>query len=651
MPLLNPLAPPKDLAMRTPIILLALLSSAFAGARWLPVDPYSDPAQLEVPWPKHSHVKQPWRGFLETTPAAELLDGIGVCFHHHGGSIEAQLGLLVHAGVRCLRWEQPLGTYDPETKSIARGPQRRYREILRACTRHGIRPIILMNAHHGVPCKMKSWQRRVLADTPKGSRTLRLDSVAGLRPVHSGLANLTGYWAGEVLFTAIDEKTNTVTLSKPLPKALEKGQKVHCVDLYYLPLHPVGTPEFEHTAGGWVDYARSLCAIAQEEGVEIELEVWNELSFGSYFAGGKGINAYWPGHATFKKDFLRPGGHAWEMTRRVIEMAETEFPDVRIIWGWSNTTFFHTPIEKLPAGTDGQSYHPYGTGWRKLPEREQAPHQPRRCLEGHCPTYRVAFAEGWAHTFIQCESLMHLLRPDKRRTRTPPGVERFDHYITEHGIVPAEVNVKGEAAALRLKEKFALRAVLFWLGKGIRRLCLFQAVEKTNTGMGIGLAKTTTLDSLPPEAERHEWLSPALRAIRRAVLVLREGVEPVPEPRQFTITDAAKFGTERKVFEMPEGKPTLTYRDLFVVLPMQVNARTFVFAVYVMSPSYPHEDLAETPYRLTIAPLAADATLRYYDPLADREVRLDEVQRGQGTLTLRLPVTDTPRLLIVKEGK
>ncbi|MFP4055492.1 MAG: hypothetical protein ACLF0G_01340 [Candidatus Brocadiia bacterium] len=632
---------------RVALALAVLAGPALAGE--LPVKPYVDPSQLEVPWPKHSHVKQPWRGFLETRPAADLLSGIGICYHHHGGSIEAQLGLLAEAGFRCLRWEQPLGSYDPEAKTIAPGQQKRYREVLRACGKLGITPIVLLNAHHGYPCAMKSWQRRVAREAPKGATELTLDSVEGFRPVHAGLANLTTYWAGEVLFTEIDRASRTVRLSKPLPKALEKGQQVHCVDLHYLPAHPVGTPQFEHLARGWVDYARAICAIAKEEGVGIEVEIWNELSFGSHFMGGHGINAYWPGHVEFEKDFLRPGGHAWEVSRRIIEMVERQFPGTRCIWGWSNTTFFHTPIEQLPPGTDGQSYHPYGTGWRKLPEREQAPHQPWRCLEGHCPDYRVCFAEGWAHTFIQCESLMHLLRPDKRLSRRPPGTEVFHHYITEHGIVPAEAGVEGEEESLRLKEKFLVRAILFWLNKGLSRITVFQSgPEKHNHGMGLMLARCRGLKAPPPSDEVEAWLSPALLALRRTVEVF-EGAEPVERPRQFGV-EVVKLGEERKVFEMPEGKPTLTYRELFALLPFQVSEGKFVFAVYVMSPTYPIEDLAEVTYRVTLRPLDGPrCSLRYYDPLADRDLAPRVVERRPEALTVEVPTIDTPRLLIVEE--
>jgi len=632
------------------VALLLALAAALHGAE-LRLDPYVDPTQLDVPWPKHSHVKQPWRGYLETKPAADLLQGIGICYHHHGGDLAAQIGLLAKAGFRCLRWEQPFGTYDPDRKALAAHSEKRYRALLRACRSFGIVPIILLNAHHGVPCKMKSWDRRLAADAPKGSTELFLDSVEGLRPVHSGTGGMTGYWAGEILFTEVDATGKRVALSKPLPKDMKKGEKLTCVDLYYLPMHPVGTPEFEHTTGGWVDYARAVLRVAKEEDIPIEIEIWNELSFGSHFMGGPGINAYWPGRVPKDqmKDFLKPGGHAWELSRRTTDMAKAEFPGTRVIWGWSNTTFFHCPIDKLPPGTDGQTYHPYGTGWRKLPEREQAPHQPYRCLEGHCPTYRTCMAEGWAHTFIQCESLIRHLRPDRRLSVRPEGTERFHHYITEHGIVPAEAGVTGEAESLRLKEKFLVRALLFWLNKGIDRLTIFQAgPEKHDHGMAMSLAKAHDLAALPPDAELDAWLSPALRSLRRTVRTF-DGAVPIPRPRPFG-ADVTLIGEKRLVFDMPEGKPTLAYHDLFTLLPFQVTERKFIFAVYVMSPTYCAEDLPEMPARLTLRPLAGRrCTIRGYDPLADRDVPVRTLAADDASLTVELPVIDTPRLLIVEE--
>jgi hypothetical protein len=244
---------------------------------------------------------------------------------------------------------------------------------------------------------------------------------------------------------------------------------------------------------------------------------------------------------------------------------------------------------------------------------------------------------------------MHHLRPDRRLTVRPPGTERFYHYITEHGVVPAEAGVKGEAESLRLKEKFLVRAVLFWLNEGIDRITVFQAgPEKHDHGMAVSLSRARDLQSLPPDGELDAWLSPALRSLRRTVRVF-EGAVPIPRPRQFGV-EVVKLGTERKVFDMPEGQRTLTYRDLFALLPFQVTERKFVFAAYVMSPTYSVEDLPETPYRVTLRPFVGPrCAVRGYDPLADRDVPVRAVAADDASLTLEIPVIDTPRLILIDE--
>ncbi len=63
--------------------------------------PYTDPAQLEVPWPKHSFYKQPWRAFLETRSGYDFLRGIGVNYHVPGNDPLA-VRLLAEAGFQDL---------------------------------------------------------------------------------------------------------------------------------------------------------------------------------------------------------------------------------------------------------------------------------------------------------------------------------------------------------------------------------------------------------------------------------------------------------------------------------------------------------------------------------------------------------------------
>ncbi len=39
--------------------------------------PYVDPSQLDVPFGRHDHYKQPWRAYLETRSADSFLNGMG----------------------------------------------------------------------------------------------------------------------------------------------------------------------------------------------------------------------------------------------------------------------------------------------------------------------------------------------------------------------------------------------------------------------------------------------------------------------------------------------------------------------------------------------------------------------------------------------
>ena len=83
----------------------------------------------------------------------------------------------------------------------------------------------------------------------------------------SGLNGLSGYWAAEALITAVDSSSGRCQLSKSLPKDLKAGD-VAMGTLAYLPLYPVGTPEFDDTAAGWIRYALLVCQLARRAGIE-----------------------------------------------------------------------------------------------------------------------------------------------------------------------------------------------------------------------------------------------------------------------------------------------------------------------------------------------------------------------------------------------
>lgn len=87
------------------LIVLAFLLGFPGRARTdeFPVEPYTDPGQLNVQWPKHSHYKQPWRGFLETRSGYDFLRGIGINYHVPGNdavAVRSPCPLRLR-GVRC----------------------------------------------------------------------------------------------------------------------------------------------------------------------------------------------------------------------------------------------------------------------------------------------------------------------------------------------------------------------------------------------------------------------------------------------------------------------------------------------------------------------------------------------------------------------
>ncbi|MFA0748987.1 hypothetical protein [Fervidibacter sp.] len=613
--------------------------ACLASAQEFPVRPYVDPSQLDVPWPKHSHLKIPWRAYLETRSGYEFLHGIGVNYNVLQ-KYELAIRLLSEAGFKTFRIE--IGCSNVNWDETALVNEERWKEILSLCKRYGIRPTILLNAHHGVPCPHRFFERRLVADAPKGSRTVRLDDVSDIVPRYGGLCNLTDYWACEAFITEVDRQTGECKLSKPLPKDLKAGEKVLLATLKYLPAHPVGTPEFETMAKGWLRYTQLVLNLLKSVGIsEFDIEIWNELSFGSNFMRDFGINHYYdPPIVQFKVDFLHPGGHAWEIARRTIELVKSQFPKVRCIWGFSNTTFFHTPIEQLPLFTDGQSYHPYGTGTRKLPEHEQAPNEPWRCLEGEIPQVEIRMPEGWAHTFVQTESLMRLLNPESRLKRKPAGVERFYHYMTEHGVAPPECGVNDEQGSWILKAKTVLRAFCFWLNKGIDVMHYYCAYGEQPTDMGL---LPTNLKDLPDDAKFERVATLPMRALRNLVRTFSDS-KPLKQTRQLSV-DVVALGKQTPIYTVA-GK-TLWHRDVFAFLPFQCHERKFVIAVYTMSYDAT-KPFNEERFRLTITGFGGlPRQVQLYDPLTDKVVPVKLLMRAGDKLAVEVPVMDYPRLLVV----
>jgi hypothetical protein len=82
---------------------ILLFFAATLAAEEFPIAPYTDPAQLDCPWPQSSHYKQPWRGYLETRSGYDFLQGIGINLHLPDANEELAIKLLAETGFKTAR--------------------------------------------------------------------------------------------------------------------------------------------------------------------------------------------------------------------------------------------------------------------------------------------------------------------------------------------------------------------------------------------------------------------------------------------------------------------------------------------------------------------------------------------------------------------
>ena len=132
----------------------------------------------------------------------------------------------------------------------------RLTEVLEACKRWKLRPLILLNLHQGVPGPLKTFDRLVTRNVAQGASRISLESTQGLVVGRSGFSDLTDYWAAEVLITGING--NTVTLSKPLPKTLSAGTRARMATLKYRPFSKPGSANYNRTLEGWKRYVGTV---------------------------------------------------------------------------------------------------------------------------------------------------------------------------------------------------------------------------------------------------------------------------------------------------------------------------------------------------------------------------------------------------------
>ena len=612
---------------------------------------YEDPRHYNVPFGIISYFNHPWRGYMDTWPASRYLDIAAANWNVDGKYAAAMAPILKECGFRGLRVEIGWCNVNWEDK-MDPGHRQRFQEQLRLFKANGIRPLILLNAHHGVPCPMKDIHVELLADVKPGDRSFKLKDASNIRVGYTGPADRE-YIAAYPLITKVDDD-GTCHLSAPIRDAAQAGPW-RLVELKYQPLQGAklkdGTDTsaaMRETLAGWMRYAVEVAsaareAVGDEKDAGFDLEVWNELTFGSNFLD---LNNYYDPKREYAEGWthrldrpltadLRPdaktkfeiGGFQTllAMTIEHFSNPKNGFPGVRVISGFSNQWPWDSGTGLWP-GQSGFSRHFYTGGWTDCTpetpltkvgmmtvdalgqfdgEKDGKDWHTIQPGTNFTPTFRMGCPEFY-FTGFKTESLSRDVMPDSRLSRMG-GHGRYTHNgdfrIAE--IWQTEVNydrspfiqklVKDGAtyddpklAVLdrRLADKAMLRQYVFQSHQGLYRVMLF-ALSGDNWSLGM----------LPPEfykaiddgKDPRELLPPGFKALAWMNKTFSDST-PIVAPRQLEVKELIEHKPRLAIpgKGTPE-HPHQWHRDGFAFMPYQLKANKFAIPYYVVTMDMSHE--------------------------------------------------------------
>jgi hypothetical protein len=660
-----------------------------------PIDPRQ---QTAVAFGERSHWHQPWRAYLDTPPATRLLDAIGINFNVSPEEAEATARLLAESGFRRARVEFGWDQIDFSNPRRLASPGR-FRAILGALDRYGIRPLILLNAHHGKPGPTRLFEAELVSPAPQGAREVRLSpaTAAEVEPGRTGL-NASDGKAAEVLFTDV-RPDGTASLSRPLRRPLPAGPHP-AATLRYEPFGPPQledgspNPRFEATLRGWLDYvqvvAREARAVVGDE--QFDVEVWNELSFGSDFLFQE--RYYEPARERGRGDVTR---EILERTVRALRDPASGVSGIGIGDGFANQTPFpagstspvgltaidkhpYYPVTRFPEDAVQNEIAPLDALGRRDFEEERLPGGEIERKDRFLPSYTAFFPE-YTLTAARTEHLIRDLSPittdvngtpHGRRT-APPGGSPPQVWITETNLDPTGADPSAPGAGgddldgglaprqvEHLHAKAALRYYTAFVNKGVSAVHLY-AVKGGRFALirGSFFERLSRTAAYPGDGTGGE----TPRVVRRLTLALR-GAESLTRARPLSLRSIADDrGHAQFEGDGTRAHPPLFDREVVAFFPFQLSEREWVAAAYVMtrnlarvydedaSESDPRRyDMPPEKFRIAIGGIrGAGVTATASDPLTGERVPVEVSRHRRGGVVVELPLTDSPRLLRLRE--
>ncbi len=707
-------------------------------------DPIDARYLTDVPFGRTSFWVQPWRAYLDTWPASRLRDALGINFNVGGARAIAVARLLHDSGFRLARMEigwDALSYAQPthfvhEASILAR---------MRALHAYRLRPLLVLNANSGGPCPARAIELETSTAAAAGSMTVTLTpSSAAL--VHAGR---TGFSPGsffaaprrhrrrviprltpaehrarraaarakrrialaegrtplllhanpDILITRVSAN-GVATLSHPLPVALAPGPHP-AVTLLYAPFSaprlPSGAPSpaYATTLRGWLSYVASVSALARRvfgpDGYD--LEVWNELTFGSQFLN---VENYYrvSGHAA-----RSAGKHVTKEVNHALLDATVAFlrsprsgtsRGVGITNGFASETPFPSGAD-APSGLTALSKHPY-VGVRSFPaEYHVRSVHPVNALglrdtasrasfkPSFVPSYQSLLPE-YVLTATSTETLIRDLAPITTKVYgLPHGRAVGPHgapvqkWVTEYNlgagatpVGPDETTLEtsvalSESDKAHFHAKALLRSLVAMVSKGITREYFFAAAPGALSLIGGGFFGA--LERRPGRYPGDASAGPVMSAFSRLIGHM-QGPGPGASTRRLALRSITQLGRHAQFAgDGTAAHPPLYDREVLAVFPFQTGPRRFVVPVYVMTRDLltlyrPHAPASDTTrfdlpgeqFDITLAGLpssSAAPTVSAYDPLSDTSTPARVLAHHPGSAVVRMTATDYPRLLSI----
>jgi len=658
--------------------------------------PYEDPRQQEIPFGgQRSFYLTPWRAYMDTWPAKQYLDCLGINFNVNSVDAKAVATVLADAGFRSARVEFGWGNlgYD-EPKKIRRADE--YRRTIQALRDAGIRPLVLLNANSIAPVPFKNVAVNLLKPAAVGAREIVIDHPDSIRPGYTGFTNMLNQRVGFPLVTAVDAQTGRCELSAPLPHDVPAG-KLTLVDLKYHPFSGAvledgkSNPFAEETVNGWRSYVATVCQTLKEDlGTEgrpdagFDLEVWNEYTFGSDFLDEKWY--YDPARkfktaVTYQAHGLTCSGPEiiLPITVDYVNDPANNLPGVRVISGFSNQRPWENGASIWP-GQTGFSRH-YYTGLNPFsrfngvcglltPSTNDRPNDgPLNALGGvdgrldgkdwftvspgtfFTPTIALSMPEAY-HYGYKTESLTRDIQPfpglwqDHYRYSNPGDGHAAEVWMTETNTFRApwmeqlmtEQHLRQEDPRLvslshYLGAKALLRSFVFQCHKGIHTIEVFAA---HGGDLAFGVIPDAFFKTL--QEENHQLTERAraqtglqLQVLNRVTRLMKTGLA-LDVTRPLTVTGLVEH-QPRLVFK-GDGTgqhPDRFNRDDFACLPFQMAADRYAIGYYVVTRNMVHD------WNPTLDPLDP---ARYDMPDQTFDLTLQNLRGAAAKVSAWDPMTD-----------